>query len=54
METYIFLRGRQYNKWCSLKKFDFSNKTKKSEIEGVLKCLDEWLKYNKRKKLERW
>ena len=29
LETYIFLKGRQDNKWCSLKKFDFSNKTNK-------------------------
>ena len=29
METYTFLKGRQDNKWCSLKKFDFSNRTKK-------------------------
>ena len=29
METYTFLKGRQDNKWCSLKKFDFSNMTKK-------------------------
>ena len=29
METYTFLKGRQDNKWCSLKKFNFSNRTKK-------------------------
>ena len=29
LETYTFLKGRQDNKWCSLKKFDFSNRTKK-------------------------
>ena len=29
MKTYTFLKGRQDNKWCSLKKFDFSNRTKK-------------------------
>ena len=29
METYTFLKGRQYNKLCSLKKFNFSNMTKK-------------------------
>ena len=29
MEIYTFLKGRQDNKWCSLKKFDFSNRTKK-------------------------
>ena len=28
LETYTFLKGRQDNKWCSLKKFNFS--------EGVL------------------
>ena len=29
MKTYTFLKGRQDNKWCSLKNFDFSNRTKK-------------------------
>ena len=29
MKIYTFLKGRQDNKWCSLKKFDFSNRTKK-------------------------
>ena len=29
LETYTFLKGRQDNKLCSLKKFDFSNRTKK-------------------------
>ena len=29
METYTFLKGRQDNKLYSLKKFDFSNMTKK-------------------------
>ena len=29
MEIYTFLKGRQNNKWCSLKNFDFLNKTKK-------------------------
>ena len=40
METYTFLKGRQDNKWCSIKKFDFSNKTKKSGTEEVLSCHD--------------
>ena len=36
METYTFLKGRQNNKLCSFKKFDFSNrKKKKSGMEGV-------------------
>ena len=30
MKTYTFLKDRQDNKWCVLKKFDFSNRTKKS------------------------
>ena len=29
LEIYTFLKGRQDNKWYSLKKFDFSNMTKK-------------------------
>ena len=29
MEIYTLLKGRQDNKLCSLKKFDFSNRTKK-------------------------
>ena len=29
METYTFLKGRQDNKWCFFKKFDFSTRTKK-------------------------
>ena len=40
METYTFLKGRQYNKWCSLKKFDFSNRTNKvGRREYILKFL---------------
>ena len=35
METYTFLKGRQDNKWCSLKKFDFFKHDKKSGTEGV-------------------
>ena len=29
METYTFLKGKQDNKWYSLKKFDFSNRKNK-------------------------
>ena len=29
MKTYTFLKGKQDNKWCFLKKFDFSNMTNK-------------------------
>ena len=29
MEIYTFLKGRQDNKWCSLKKFDFQTGQKK-------------------------
>ena len=29
MKTYTFLKDRRDNKWYSLKKFDFLNKTKK-------------------------
>ena len=29
LETYTFLKGRQDNKLCSLKKIDFLNRTKK-------------------------
>ena len=31
LETYTSLKGRQNNKLCSLKKFDFSNRTIKVE-----------------------
>ena len=36
METYTFLKDRKDNKWYSLKKFDFSDQTKKSGNEGVI------------------
>ena len=29
LETYTFLKGREDNKWYSLKKFDFSNRINK-------------------------
>ena len=36
METYTFLKCRQDNKWYSLKKFDFSNKTKKGDGGSII------------------
>ena len=35
LETYIFLYSIQDNKWCSLKKLNFLNKTKKFGMEGA-------------------
>ena len=40
LETYTFLKGRQDNKWCSLKKFDFSNRTKKIRRKGVIDTIE--------------
>ena len=38
LEIYTFLKGRQDNKWCSLKKFDFSNRTKKLRWREYFLC----------------
>ena len=37
MKTYTFLKCRQNNKWYSLKKFNFSNKTNKMERKKYIK-----------------
>ena len=34
MKIYTFLKYRQNNKWCSLKKFDFLNRIKKKRDGG--------------------
>ena len=36
LETYTFLKGKQVNKWCFLKKFYFSNRTKKVDGGSII------------------
>ena len=44
LETYTFLKGKQDNKWCSFKKFDFSNRTKKvKQREYFLLVRTKWI-----------
>ena len=56
METYTYLKGWQDNKQCSLKKFDFSNRTKKVEwrkyilwkkvhVLGKINVNERWILY---------
>ena len=46
LEIYTFSKGKQDNKWCSLKKFDFSNRTNK------VGRMEYYTTYQKKKKIE--